>query len=53
MTARFLLRMVREDDFTKRLFTRLFILTLHQKDVIDDTRGLVVWAVQNWLNDDN
>lgn len=28
MTARFLLRMVREDEFTKRLFTRLFILCL-------------------------
>ena len=44
LTARFLLRMVREDEFTKRLFTRLFIMCIEQKNVIDDTRGLVVWA---------
>ena len=52
LTARFLERMVKEDPFTKRLFTRLFIILLGQQYMIDDTRGLVVWAIRNWLNTD-
>ena len=42
-------RLVTEDQDTKDLFTRLFILMLHGQDFTKETRNLTTWAIDQWL----
>lgn len=51
-TATFLLKLVREDEYTKKLMTDLFIELLHGPEFNKEARVVVHWAVLNWLSID-
>ena len=52
-TADALLRLVVDDEFTKKLMTDLFIELLRGKDFTHETKKVVEWAILNYLKDDN
>mgnify|MGYP006126896443 CR=1 FL=1 len=49
MLADYLVKLVKTDVYTQDLMTDLFIIMLKQKDVIEETRGITIWALSNWL----